>query len=266
METKNTQESGSWRKSEFVRWQDLFAPVEAFIVWLGLVSLSLAVVMAVNTRMGRSNSSVLNFLTTARKDFNSEQILLASVYLVVLFFLWRIMRRVSNEALVARYRSIGWSAFLLALLGGILLASGTIFMIEELSRRAVVEFHSSPAERSLLPPSPANLPIALLTIALIAPFVEELYFRGILLSWLKRKMFTPLAALLSAALFAGLHFRFVSHPGADGWLFTTTIGLVGLVNAVLALRTRSLWGPFAVHAGYNATLVSSVFWLPLLFK
>jgi membrane protease YdiL (CAAX protease family) len=41
-------------------------------------------------------------------------------------------------------------------------------------------------------------------------------------------------------------------------VYTGAIAVVGLVNAVLALRTRSLWGPFAVHAGYNATIIAMV--------
>lgn len=265
-EAENTRESGSWRKGEFVRWQDLFAPVEGFLVWFGLVSLTLAAAMAINAQTGHSNTGTLHFYTAAQKDFDSRQILLVSVYLVVLFFLWRVTQRVSKEALVAYYRSIHWPTFLAALLGGVLLAVATMFAIEELARRAVVTFHSSAAERSMLPPSPASIPFALLLIALAAPFVEELYFRGVLLSWLRRKMFAPLAAILSAVIFAALHFRFINHPGADGWIYTGAIAFVGLINAILALRTRSLWGPFAVHAGYNATLVSSTVWLPLLFR
>lgn len=265
METKTTEASGNWRKGEFVRWQDLFAPVEGFLVWLALASLSLAAAMAVNTRMVQSNASALHFVSMTGKDFTGKQIMLASMYLVVLFFLWRIARRVTESALVARYRSFGWTVFLPALFGGVLLALATTFATEELARHAVVTFHVTPAERQLMPQSYPNLPVALLSMALVAPFVEEFYFRGILLSWLSRNMFAPLAALISAAIFALLHFRFVLHPGADGWVYTGAIGIVGLVNAILALQSRSLWGPFAVHAGYNATLVSAVFWLPRFF-
>jgi len=174
-------------------------------------------------------------------------------------------REAIYQACLKRFRPIMMTT-MAALLGGVLLAVATMFAIEELARRAVVTFHSSAAERSMLPPSPASIPFALLPIALAAPFVEELYFRGVLLSWLRRKMFAPLAAILSAVIFAALHFRFINHPGADGWIYTGAIAFVGLINAILALRTRSLWAPFAVHAGYNATLISSAVWLPLLYK
>jgi membrane protease YdiL (CAAX protease family) len=70
-------------------------------------------------------------------------------------------------------------------------------------------------------------------------------------------MIAPLAFALSAAIFAFVHFRFVSAPGAEGWIHTGSIAALGLVNATLALVTRSLWGPFAVHAGYNAVIIST---------
>ena len=87
-----------------------------------------------------------------------------------------------------------------------------------------------------------------------------------LVSGLRRKIGAPLAVFASAAIFALLHFRFLSHGGVEGWVYTATIAAVGLVTATLALRTGSLWGPFAVHAGYNAAIISFVAVSPLLLR
>ncbi|HTT98075.1 MAG TPA: CPBP family intramembrane glutamic endopeptidase [Rhizomicrobium sp.] len=265
-DVESTQESGSWRKGEFVRWQDLFVPLEAILVWIGLAGIAIAAAMSMNRHTGHSNSVLLYFLSNPGKDFVGKQIMLISMDLVVLFFVWRVARRVCDGAMVARYRSVEWTAILFALLGGVILAVATMVVNVQLMRHSIVTFHETPGERSMLPQSPANLPLGLLSIALVAPFVEEFYFRGILLSWLKRKMFVPLAAVISAVLFALVHFRFVSHPGADGWVYTGMIATVGLVNATLALRFRSLWEPFAVHAAHNATLVSTAALLPLFWQ
>ncbi|MEJ0041922.1 MAG: CPBP family intramembrane glutamic endopeptidase [Rhizomicrobium sp.] len=75
-----------------------------------------------------------------------------------------------------------------------------------------------------------------------------------MLSWLCRKIYVVPAVFASAAIFALLHFRFLSQPGIEGWMLTGLIGMVGIVNATLAIRTRSLWPPFAFHAAYNGTL------------
>jgi membrane protease YdiL (CAAX protease family) len=259
---ESTQESGSWRKGEFVRWQDLFVPLEGILVWLGLAVLGILVAMSAYTHAGHSSSDFQRLLSASAKGFVGKQVLIGTLDIVVLYFVWRVARRVADSAMVARYKSIGWPMLLTALFGGAVLAVATLYVTEELARHAIVTFHSTPAEKAAFPKSPAEIPLGLFVIALIAPFVEEFYFRGLLLSWLNRKMFAPLAVLISAALFALLHFRFVSHPGAEGWVATAMIGTVGLVNATLALRSRSLWGPFAVHAGYNATLVSLSALLP----
>ena len=82
---------------------------------------------------------------------------------------------------------------------------------------------------------------------LFAPPCEELLFRGFLLSrWTVR--FGALGGvLLSAALFGSLHFA-LSPFGAFA---------LGIVAAVLALRTRSLWPGIVTHATINATVVTA---------
>ena len=75
-----------------------------------------------------------------------------------------------------------------------------------------------------------------------APFAEELFFRGFILSALA-SMIGPLrAAVVTAALFAGAH------------VFISTmipIFLLGLVLAWLYLRTRSLLQAYLAHAAWN---------------
>ncbi|HVZ92142.1 MAG TPA: type II CAAX endopeptidase family protein [Rhizomicrobium sp.] len=250
--------SGGWRKGEFVRWQDLFLPVPAFLVWLGLLALAAAVAIVVGERFAIPGKKIASLIGAANKDFASSQFAAASLEISLLFFSWRVARRVAGPSLVARYRPIGWNAFLMSLAGGCVLALMLFGVNWEFATHAIVKFHVSAGERLSLPQSAGQLPLGLLCVGVLAPFCEELYFRGVVLSWLRSKMIAPLAAPASAAFFALAHLRFVTHPDLDGWVYTGAIAVVGLVNAVLALRTRSLWGPFAVHAGYNATIIAMV--------
>ncbi len=249
-----------------MRWQDVFVPVPATLVWFGLLMLAASIALTSADRFGLSKRD----LTRAMEGFssNTTAILVATATfdLVLLFYAWRIARRVADSSMAARYRPIGWKAFALSLAGGVALWVLSYVVTWELATHALVQFHSTPAERTLIPRSPASLPLGLLCIALIAPLAEELYFRGILLSWLRRKIGAPLAVFASAAIFALLHFRFLSHGGVEGWVYTGVIAAVGLVTATLALRTGSLWGPFAVHAGYNAMIVGMVAVSPLLLR
>ena len=80
-----------------------------------------------------------------------------------------------------------------------------------------------------------------------APFVEELFFRGFVLQGLTRHMTPVKAALLSSALFAVAHVRPVTY---------VPIFLIGLILALLFLKTRSLPLAMAAHAVYNAVVVA----------
>jgi membrane protease YdiL (CAAX protease family) len=265
-EQQHDKASGTWRQGEFVRWQDLFVALQALLVWFGLLTLAFSVVFAIHDQLGISRAEVSNLVGKLTTNISANQIATATFELVLLFYAWRVARRVAENSLVARYRSFARGTFVIALLSGVALALTSIVLNAQLAAHSIVEFHTTKAERALFPHAPQDFPLTLVCVALIAPFAEELYFRGLVLSWLRRKLGAPLAVLASAAVFALLHFRFVSHTGADGWVYTATIAFVGVVTATVALVTRSLWNTFAIHAGYNATLVAVVTLAPLLIR
>jgi membrane protease YdiL (CAAX protease family) len=257
--------SGTWREGRDVRWQDVFLPVQAMLTWLGLLLLAMTIALAAKDVLGTSKGEIARLYSDLTTNGTATQLFTASFDIVGIFYVWRVARRVAKDALVARFGAIRWGVFLMALAGGVCLALLTMYMTSQLAAHSLVQFHTTKAERELVPHSPSGLPLGLLCGALIAPFAEEFYFRGVLLSWLSRKMAAPLAIAASAAVFALLHMRLVTHPGLEGWVITATIALVGTVAATLATLTRSLWGPFAIHSGYNATLFGVAALYPILF-
>lgn len=89
--------------------------------------------------------------------------------------------------------------------------------------------------------APLTGALALLTTVGLAPVVEELVFRGVLLrSWSRRRGRTH-ALLGTAALFA------VLHPGDLLGSF-----IFGVILGVIRLRTGTLLVPIACHALHNA--------------
>lgn len=83
---------------------------------------------------------------------------------------------------------------------------------------------------------------------LMAPLVEELCFRGLLLPALRPRLGPAGAVAVSATVFALLHLDALAFPG---------LLLFGVLSAVLALRTGRLGPSLAFHAGFNlATLVA----------
>lgn len=94
-----------------------------------------------------------------------------------------------------------------------------------------------------------------LTLALVVvagPFVEELAFRGVVLSAAGERMGMWPAITLTAAVFAASH--------ATPWVFVP-IFVLGLASGWLAWTRCSLWPSIALHALYNGTVVGAALWL-----
>ena len=102
---------------------------------------------------------------------------------------------------------------------------------------------------------------ALLTlmIVLLAPFVEEVLFRGVLLAGLSERMPLRWAVTLSVLLFALLHL-----PDTGGhWQVLPGLIALALGLTWLRLRSGSLLPGYAAHALYNASVLALALW-PLL--
>ena len=86
-----------------------------------------------------------------------------------------------------------------------------------------------------------------LLVGIIAPVVEELFYRGLLLRSLEKRGFAPwISVVLSATLFAAMHLQVLQFPG---------LLLFGLLSGALAVRTGRLGPSVFAHIGFNMTTV-----------
>jgi len=90
---------------------------------------------------------------------------------------------------------------------------------------------------------------------LVAPVVEELFFRGLLYPALARPLGVVPATALTAGSFALLHSQQLAHAWAP--LFVLLI--VGTVLTVVRAVTKSVAMCVLIHMAYNFTLFSLVF-------
>lgn len=94
---------------------------------------------------------------------------------------------------------------------------------------------------------PLGWVLLVLIVVIGAPLVEELFFRGLFLRALQKRGLPDWAAVVgSAAVFGAVHFQLLQFVG----LFT-----IGLVLAVMAVRTGRLGMSIATHMAFNATSV-----------
>jgi len=84
----------------------------------------------------------------------------------------------------------------------------------------------------------------------IAPFGEELVFRGLLFPWLRSHFGVAWAAILSGLIFGMLHFVPILIPA---------LSAVGIALALLYHRCGSLWPVIVAHGAFNAIMVIMVY-------
>jgi len=90
-------------------------------------------------------------------------------------------------------------------------------------------------------------------VAVGAPLIEEVIFRGMLLAALARRLSRWPAILLSAAIFGSVHLLDPNAIAVVPGLF-----LVGVALAWAAMRTGNLSLPIALHSGINLLAAISI--------
>ncbi|HET9818632.1 MAG TPA: type II CAAX endopeptidase family protein [Rhodanobacteraceae bacterium] len=103
--------------------------------------------------------------------------------------------------------------------------------------------------------SPGMRLLLAVIVVCVAPVVEEVVFRGVLLSGLASRMRVGWAIVVSAVIFGCVHlpdFKFAWYP-------VPALILLGLLLAWLRVRTHSLWPSITLHATNN--FVAAIMWL-----
>jgi len=97
-----------------------------------------------------------------------------------------------------------------------------------------------------------GLVLAVLMVVVVGPIVEELVFRGVVLTAAGARWGMWPSVLGTSALFALAH--------GTLWAFAPTF-MLGVALGWLAWTRGSLWPSIALHALYNGVVVGAAFWL-----
>jgi membrane protease YdiL (CAAX protease family) len=144
-----------------------------------------------------------------------------------------------------RYIAIGTALGILApVLGGLL----TQFLAGD---HDVSQTVTDIADRAHVGMRVALLPV----VVLVGPLIEELLFRGALLSVLRTRLGDGWAIAVSAIVFGAVHL-----PDLDWlWYAVPNLILVGVFCAWLRVRSGSIWPGFVAHAANNALATAGWF-------
>lgn len=96
----------------------------------------------------------------------------------------------------------------------------------------------------------AGLIVMAIMAGIVAPFAEEIAFRGLLFGWLRERLGLHLAALISALCFASLHGLLLLIPA---------LTVIGYALAILYHRSGSLWTAIVAHGIFNTIMVSILY-------
>jgi membrane protease YdiL (CAAX protease family) len=129
------------------------------------------------------------------------------------------------------------------LLGGVALA----LFVDFVSRYLPIP-KSLPVERFFNEAATAYLMSALGVI--LAPLLEELFFRGLFYPLVRRTVGVTLAVLLTATIFAFIHGAQLGYA----WAPLLSIFVVGVVLTLVRQITESVAASYLVHCGYNLAL------------
>lgn len=106
----------------------------------------------------------------------------------------------------------------------------------------------------------SSLVIALLTIVILAPLIEELLFRGVLQSYLKSKLGSKAAILLSALTFSLFHFS--PSQGLGNISLCLSLLILGIYLGFLYERQRSLFASIGLHMTFNTISTLRILFSP----
>lgn len=137
------------------------------------------------------------------------------------------------------WSTIGWAA--LGMASFYLLAAVYSVVVDPSAEQEVTE--SLGADDGLL-----GLIAAGVMVIVVAPVIEELFFRGFFYRALRTRYPIVLAALVDGLIFGIIHFDF---EGADGLLILPPLALLGLIFCLVYERTGTLYAVIALHALNN---------------
>ncbi|WLG16876.1 CPBP family intramembrane glutamic endopeptidase [Bacillus cereus] len=112
--------------------------------------------------------------------------------------------------------------------------------------KSIFQLTTQSANTSNTVAAAAISPVALISIVLLAPLVEEFVFRYAAINILMSKFKQTWSILISSSFFSIMHFDF---PFIFGYF------LIGVILAIVYVRTNRLLVSFVVHASMNLIVV-----------
>lgn len=228
----------------FVLIQGLFTSAVSYYAQqkLGITSLLLDGVEFTSAEINQMIQEKLpDFMETKMFFFLIADFLLLGIFVLDIVFK---KKKLSKELYLAKFRPVVVAPLLL-------MGVGLNIVLNQIV--SVIPFPESwvlSYENSVIPMNPDNCVFTMIFTVIVAPIVEEVVFRALAYTKLKRAMPTIVAAVLLSVIFGLIH---------GSLMQMVTIPFLGLVLVWVLERTKSLFAAILYHSVFNATAM----WLTL---
>jgi membrane protease YdiL (CAAX protease family) len=165
-------------------------------------------------------------------------------YAIVFAFMYIVMTRVHHQPF---WTAVRWNWPVRSWIGYVGIGAGLAILVPIISSHLPIP-KSLPIDQMFR--SPADAYAMMIFGVVVAPFMEELFFRGFLYPVLVRRLGVLAAVIVTAALFALIH----SSQLGRSWSALLIIFIVGLVLTTVRAVRKSVATSWLAHMAYNATL------------
>jgi hypothetical protein len=129
-----------------------------------------------------------------------------------------------------------------------------VFKIKKLPNQLVIDYLKSTYDK------PFSFLLATITIVILAPFIEEVLFRGFFQNFLKKYLNVKTSIILTSLIFSIFHFSF--YQKFSNISILSSIFILGSLLGFIYEKQKSLIAPITLHLTFNSFSILSL----LIFK
>ena len=217
---------------------------------IGLVLLNLVFVILSGTVFGRAG--ILDFFTPDGGAIVLTVVITLQYLPPLLIALWWAKSQGVRLGDAFLFREFGVLQGVLSAVGIAFAGRGFSIWYAAATQAVGIKAPATPDVTQLFPFTPVGVAATVLMAVVIAPIAEEALFRGVLFSGLKDRLGSLPGLVLSAAIFAAVHFSLYQF---------IPLFVFGLMLAYLVSTTRSILPAILCHALFNAVAVGLLYLL-----
>lgn len=106
---------------------------------------------------------------------------------------------------------------------------------------------------------PVSFIFGIINVTFLAPYIEEVFFRGFMHDFLRPKLGIPYTILVSSIIFSLLHFS--REQGSSNFVLLPCLFFFSLFLGRIYEKKRSIWSSIGLHAAFNSFSAIGIFLL-----